>query len=201
MTTPTQANPGPLGLVAFGVTTIMLSLVNAGVLPAGGEAVVLPLAFAFGGGTQLIAGLLEFKTGNTFGMTAFLSYGAFWIWFALLLFLAGNGLLKLADAGPTVGVTLLLWGGLSFGFWLSTFRLHFCLWLTFTLLVITFILLGLAGVLPNPSLKVDGGWVGLATGIVACYTGLATLLNVVSGYDVAPLGPTLRPARPQQDVS
>jgi succinate-acetate transporter protein len=201
MPSPTQANPGPLGLVAFGVTTIMLSLVNAGVLPAGGEAVVLPLALAFGGSTQFAAGLLEFKTGNTFGMTAFLSYGAFWIWFALLLFFAGNHLLDLSMAGPTVGATLLVWGALSFGFWISTFRFHLCLWLVFLVLVVTFLFLGLAGVLPNPTLKMYGGYTGLLTGVLACYTGLATLANVVSGYDVLPLGPTLMPARPRQDVS
>jgi succinate-acetate transporter protein len=201
MPAPTQANPGPLGLVAFGVTTILLSLVNAGVLPAGGEAVVLPLALAFGGTTQFAAGLLEFKTGNTFGMTAFMSYGAFWIWLSLLLFFAGNHLLDLSMAGPTVGVTLLLWGGLTFGFWISTFRFHLCLWLIFLLLFVAFMLLGLSPILANPSLKVAGGWVGLATGLIACYTGAATLANLVSGYDMLPLGPTLRPARPQQDVS
>lgn len=201
MTPPMQANPGPLGLVAFGLTTTLLCLVRAGVLPEGGEAVVLPLAFAFGGSIQILAGLLEFKTGNTFGMTAFLSYGAFWIWFALLVFLAGAHLLDLGMAGPTVGVALLLWGLLTLGFWVCTFRFHLCLWLTFTLLLITFVLLGLGGVMTNPSYTHFGGWTGIATGIIAIYTGLGTLLNVVSGYDIAPLGPTLRPARPRQDVS
>ena len=201
MPSPTQANPGPLGLVAFGATTIMLSLVNAGVLPAGGEAVVLPLSLALGGSTQFAAGLLEFKTGNTFGMTAFMTYGAFWIWLSLLLFFAGNHLLDLSMAGPTVGVALLVWGGLTFGFWISTFRFHLCLWLIFLLLFVAFMLLGLSPVLAYPGLKVAGGWVGLATGLLACYTGAATLANVVSGYDVLPLGPTLRPARPRQDVS
>ncbi len=157
MPSPTQANPGPLGLVAFGVTTLLLSFVNAKVLPAGGEAVVLPLAFAFGGSTQFAAGLLEFKTGNTFGMTAFMSYGAFWIWFALLLFLNGAGVLNLSMAGPTVGVALLMWGALSFGFWISTFRFHFCLWLTFLLLVVTFVLLGLGGRAPQPDPQ-NGRW-------------------------------------------
>jgi hypothetical protein len=179
----------------------MLSLVNAGVLPAGGEQVVLPLAFAFGGSAQLIAGVLEFKTGNSFGVAAFTSYGAFWIWFALMLFLGGAHLLDLSAVGPTVGVALLMWGALSFGFWLCTFRFHLCLWGVFLLLVITFVLLGLAPVLGMPALKGYGGWTGLATGVLACYTGLATLFNIVSGYNAAPLGPTLRPARPAQDVT
>jgi len=87
-TTRTLANPGPLGLVGFGLTTVLLSLINAHILPHGGEPVVIPLALAYGGLIQLIAGLLEFRTGNTFDMVAFLSYGAFWWWFALLLLMA-----------------------------------------------------------------------------------------------------------------
>jgi succinate-acetate transporter protein len=197
--TPTLGNPGPLGLLAFSLTTILLSLVNAGVLPAGGEPVVIPLALAFGGIAQLIAGILEFKTGNSFGMTAFVAYGAFWIWFGLLLFFAGNHLIDLSKAGPTIGVALLLWGAMSFGLWLCTFRIHFALWLTFLLILPTFVCLGL-GAMGNPNLTHLGGWGGLATGIVAGYTGLATLYNIVAGRDIAPLGKALiSHARPGQD--
>src|SRR6185437_1395408 len=78
------ANPAALGLVAFGLTTVLLSLVNAGVLPAAGGDVVIPLALAFGGLMQIFAGAFEFRLGNTFGMTAFLSYGAFWWWHAFM---------------------------------------------------------------------------------------------------------------------
>ena len=101
-----DANPAALGLVAFGLTTVLLSLINAGALPAGGEAVVIPLALAFGGLMQIVAGICEFRLRNTFGMTAFLSYGAFWWWFALLLLFAGNGVIDISAAGPTVGVAL-----------------------------------------------------------------------------------------------
>ena len=93
------ANPAGLGLVAFGLTTVLLSLVNAGVLPAGGEGVVIPLALAFGGLMQIFAGAFEFKLGNTFGMTAFLSYGAFWWWFAFLLLFAHNHWIDISAAG------------------------------------------------------------------------------------------------------
>ena len=75
------ANPGPLGLLGFGLTTCVLSAINAGLLPAEAGAVVVPLAFAYGGIAQIIAGVLEFKVGNTFGMVAFTSYGLFWWWF------------------------------------------------------------------------------------------------------------------------
>jgi len=95
------ANPAPLGLIGFGLTTVILSLINAGVLPKGGEPVVLPLAFAFGGLIQMMAGLMEFRTGNTFGTVVFLSYGAFWWWFALLVLLGGHGVLDLSLAAPS----------------------------------------------------------------------------------------------------
>ena len=104
------ANPAPLGLMGFGLTTVLLSSINAGLLPAGGEPVVIPLAMAFGGTAQIIAGLMEFKTGNVFGATAFTSYGAFWWWFALLILLGNNHVLDLSAAGSTIGVCLILWG-------------------------------------------------------------------------------------------
>ena len=114
-----KANPAALGLVGFGLTTILLSAVNAGLLPAHGEAVVLPLALAFGGTAQVIAGIMEFQTGNTFGTTAFISYGAFWWWFASLVFLGGNKLLDLSGADSAIGFTLVLWGVFTFGLWIS----------------------------------------------------------------------------------
>ena len=127
------ANPAPLGLMGFGLTTVLLSSINAGLLPAGGEPEVITLAMAFGGSAQLIAGIMEFKTGNVFGATAFTSYGAFWWWFALLILLGGNHLLDLSGAGSAIGVCLLLWGVFTLGMWVSTFRLSrllFCIFLT-----------------------------------------------------------------------
>src|SRR5476649_840322 len=97
-----QANPAALGLVGFGLTTVLLSLINAGLLPAGGEPVIFPLAIAFGGTAQMIAGIMEYKVGNTFGATAFTAYGAFWWWFALLLLFNGNHIIDISNGGPTV---------------------------------------------------------------------------------------------------
>src|SRR5260370_32274704 len=85
------ANPGPLGLAGFGLTTVGLSCVNAGILAPAAVAAVVPLAFAYGGGAQLIAGALEVKTGNTFGMVAFTSYVLFWWWFAFMKCTVGPG--------------------------------------------------------------------------------------------------------------
>jgi len=102
------ANPAPLGLAGFGLTTVVLSCINAGLLPKEATPAVVPLAFAFGGVAQLIAGVLEFKNGNTFGMVAFTSYGLFWWWFAFLNWTIGAGWMK-PPAPAGVGVTLLIW--------------------------------------------------------------------------------------------
>lgn len=151
------ANPAALGLIAFGLTTVLLSLVNAGVLPAGGEPVVIPLALAFGGLMQIFAGAFEFKLGNTFGMTAFLSYGAFWWWFAFLLLFAHNHLIDISAAGPTVGVALLLWGVLTLYLWISTLRLSKTVFLIFLTLWVTFGLLGLGAIRADTGISHAGG--------------------------------------------
>jgi len=186
--TPVPANPAALGLVGFGMTTVLLSLINAGVLPAGGEGVVIPMALAYGGLIQILAGLMEFKLGNTFGMTAFLSYGAFWWWFALLILLGGNHILDLSGAGSAIGVCLLLWGVFTFGLWISTFRLSRLLFLIFLTLWIAFAALGLGALLPNPGLHTVGGWVGLVCGALAMYGSFALVTNATYGREVVPVG-------------
>ena len=182
------ANPAPLGLVGFGLTTVVLSLINAGVLPIGGEQVVIPLAFAYGGLIQMIAGLLEFRTGNTFGTVAFLSYGAFWWWFALLILLGGHGVLDLSHAGSTIAVTLIGWGVFTLFMWISTFRLSRALWLIFLTLWITFFLLGFGDLLAIHALNKAGGAVGLVCGLMAMYTSFALVTNATFGRTVIPVG-------------
>jgi uncharacterized protein len=183
-----EANPAALGLVAFGLTTVLLSLINAGVLPAGGEPVVIPLALAFGGLMQVFAGAFEFKVRNTFGMTAFLSYGAFWWWFALLLLFAHNKLIDISAAGPTVGVALLLWGVLTLYLWISTFKLPKITFLIFLTLWPTFFLLGLGAIQGNASLSQLGGWLGLLCGTLAIYGSFAIVTNATFGRTVIPVG-------------
>jgi succinate-acetate transporter protein len=182
------ANPAPLGLVGFGLTTVVLSLINAGVLPLGGEQVVIPLAFAYGGIIQMIAGLLEFRTGNTFGTVAFLSYGAFWWWFALLILLGGHGVLDLSHAGSTIAVTLIGWGVFTLFMWISTFRLSRALWLIFLTLWITFFLLGFGDLLGIHALNKAGGAIGLVCGLMAMYTSFALVTNATFGRTVIPVG-------------
>lgn len=185
--TPT-ANPAGLGLVAFGLTTVLLSLINAGVLPPGGEGVVIPLALAFGGLMQIFAGAFEFRLGNTFGMTAFLSYGAFWWWFAFLLLFAHNGWIDISAAGPTVGVALLLWGVLTLYLWISTFRLPRILFLIFLTLWVTFGLLGVGAISANAQLTHLGGWLGIVCGTLAMYGSFGIVTNATFGRTVVPLG-------------
>ncbi len=183
-----QANPAALGLVGFGLTTVLLSLINAGLLPAGGEPVVFPLAIAFGGTAQIIAGIMEYRIGNTFGATAFTAYGAFWWWFALLLLFNGNHIIDISAGGPTVGVALLLWGLFTFGLWIGTFRLSRLLFLIFLTLWVAFLLLGLGGVLNNPDLHMLGGYDGLVCGLLAMYGSFAITTNTTFGRTVIPVG-------------
>jgi len=182
------ANPAPLGLMGFGLTTVLLSSINAGLLPNAGEAVVIPLAMAFGGTAQIIAGIMEFKTGNVFGATAFTSYGAFWWWFALLILLGGNHVLDLSQAGSTIGVCLILWGMFTLGLWVSTFRLSRLQFSIFLTLWVAFFLLGGGAVLGNPTLHLLGGWVGLVCGALAMYGSFALVTNATFGRDVVPVG-------------
>jgi uncharacterized protein len=184
----TSANPAALGLVGFGLTTVLLSLINAGVLPKTGENVVIPLAIAYGGTIQILAGLLEFRAANTFGMTAFLSYGAFWWWFALLLLLGGNHVLPLDGTGTTIGTALILWGVFTMYLWVSTFKLSRTLWFIFLTLWIAFYLLGLGALMGAAGLTQAGGWVGLVCGALAMYGSFAIVTNSVFGREVLPVG-------------
>jgi uncharacterized protein len=172
------ADPGPLGLAGFGITTCILSLINAGVLSADALGVVLALAVVYGGGAQLLAGMWEFKKGNTFGATAFTSYGAFWISFYLIVHAAPK-------AG--VGLFLFLFGVFSLYLWFASFYLNRALFYIFLTLTITFFLLAFHdfGILGSSAL---GGWMGEICGILALYTSAAGVINSVAGRTVLPVG-------------
>ncbi|HEY4355779.1 MAG TPA: acetate uptake transporter [Acidobacteriaceae bacterium] len=182
------ANPGPLGLFGFGLTTCVLSAINAGLLPHEAVAVVVPLAFAYGGVAQIIAGVLEFRNGNTFGMVAFTSYGLFWWWFALLQWSLGAGWLK-APPASGVATVLLLWGVFTLFLWLVSFRLSKAVWSIFLLLTVTFFLLAL-GDFGYGTGKL-GGYLGLMTGIDALLVAFIEVLNATANRTVVPLGSPL----------
>jgi len=184
------ANPGPLGLAGFGLTTVVLSAINAGLLPHEALPVVVPLAFAYGGVAQLIAGVLEFKVGNTFGMVAFTSYGLFWWWFALLQWTVGAGWLK---APPAIagGTVLLMWGGFTFLLWIVTFRSNKAVWSIFLLLWITFFLLAWGDFgysIGTLTCGTIGGYFGLLTGLDALAVAFIEVLNATANRVVVPLG-------------
>lgn len=181
------ANPAPLGLAAFGLTTVVLSLINAGVLPSEAVPAVVPLAFSFGGFAQIVAGLLEYKNGNTFGTVAFTSYGAFWWWYAFLLWTTGAGWIKPPDPRG-VGVTLLMWGVFTLYMWVATFRTNFVLWTVFLLLWITFFLLAGGDLGMGAGWHKLGGWFGLATGFDALYLSFAEVVNATFERSVIGVG-------------
>ena len=179
------ANPGPLGLAAFGLTTIVLSAINAGLIPHEAVAAVVPLAFAYGGLAQIIAGILEYRSGNTFGLVAFTSYGTFWWWFALLQWTLGTGWLN-APPASGVAVVLFAWGIFTFLMWIVSFRKPKAIWSIFLLLWITFFLLAAAD-FGHPTGHL-GGIFGLLTGIDALLVAFIEVLNSTANRTVIPLG-------------
>jgi succinate-acetate transporter protein len=182
------ADPGPLGLAAFALTTFVLSAVNAGWVHKGTEPVVLGLALAYGGIAQILAGMWEFKKGNTFGATAFTSYGAFWISFwAFVVFYATK--VPKADATQAVGLYLFAWGLFTLYMWVASFRTTAAVNLVFFLLTITFFLLAFGEWGTSSSLSKLGGYLGIATAIAAWYASFAGVINSTFGKSVLPTKP------------
>jgi len=186
------ANPAPLGLMGFGITTLVLSFVNANLVGGGPLSfpIVLGLALAFGGTAQLLAGMWEFRTGNTFGAVAFTSYGAFWISFFILVSFNVSGLLKTdtAEVGSLLGLYLWMWGIFTGLMFLCTFASPKALSLLFLLLTITFVLLGIGNSGASSSMVHAGGYFGIATGAVALYIATADIMQAVYKRSVLPVG-------------
>ena len=175
------ANPAPLGLSGFALTTFVLSLVNAGVLVEKNTAIVIGLAVFYGGIAQFAAGMWEFRTGNTFGATAFTSYGAFWLSFAALLIPGFGIVLDTASANSAVGVYLLGWTIITGILMLGSFRINGALATVFVLLFVTFLFLTIGKLANSSGWTHLGGWIGVVTAIAAWYTALAGILSHVSG--------------------
>jgi succinate-acetate transporter protein len=176
------ANPGPLGLCAFALTTFVLSSVNAGLIP-GADKMVIGLALFYGGAIQVLAGMWEFRTGNTFGATAFSSYGAFWL---ALGFSIWQGLVPSPAA---LGFFLLGWTIYTGIMFLGTLRINMALIGVFAALFLTFLSLTI-GVLGAGATFVQlGGYLGLLTAIGAWYTALAGLLSSGRAMFTLPVGP------------
>ncbi len=183
------ANPAPLGLSGFGLTTLVLSFVNANIVGGGPASfpIVLGMAMAFGGLCQLLAGMWEFRTGNTFGAVAFSSYGAFWISFFLLVSF-NVAQLPVKEIDATLGLYLWMWGIFTGMLFLCTFASPRALQLLFLLLTVTFILLGIGNAGAHSGIIHAGGYVGIATGAVALYIACADIMQAVYKRSVLPVG-------------
>ncbi|MFT3863597.1 MAG: acetate uptake transporter [Solirubrobacterales bacterium] len=184
----TPADPGPLGLAGFALTTFVLSMFNAGLVSKAGEPVVLGLALAYGGIAQLVAGIWEFRTGNTFGAVAFCSYGAFWISFwALVTFFAAD--IPAEHAGAAVGLFLVGWGIFTAYMFVASLRTTAAIALVFILLTITFFLLGIGESGEHTGMVEIGGWFGILTAAAAWYASFAAVVNSTFGKTVLPVVP------------
>src|SRR6201995_1648685 len=198
----TPADPGPLGLAAFAGTTFMLSLINAGLVgsqkaPGGGLLpMVAALALAYGGVAPLVAGVWEFRTGNTFGAVAFCSYGAFWISFYFIVQSAGKNVPTVLFSG--LGLYLWMWGIFTAYMFIASLRTTGAVALVFLLLAITFFVLGignsaLSGThsVTNGTIKL-GGYLGIITAIAAWYASFAAVVNSTFGRVLMPVVPLRR---------
>jgi succinate-acetate transporter protein len=179
---PAQANPAPLGLSAFALTTFVLSVFNTGLI-SGTSAAVIGLALFYGGLGQLLAGMWEFRGGNTFGGTAFSSYGAFWMAFG---WAAQNNQLGNASL---VGVFMLGWAIFTFLMLLGTLRTNLALIGVFLFLTLTFIALAISFFGGGSLWGNIGGWLGVITAILAWYTALAGVLSSARSAFTLPIFP------------
>jgi succinate-acetate transporter protein len=186
------ADPGPLGLAGFAMTTFVLSAFNTNVLNPSMEAAVLPLALFYGGIGQLLAGMWEFRKGNTFGATAFASFGAFWLAFYWLITYDAAKLAPAADAHKAVGLFLLSWAIFTAYMTIAAMRTSGAVLAVFVALTITFILLAIGNFATGQSGK-DwvhiGGWFGFVTAILAWYASFAGVTNGTWGKTVLPTWP------------
>jgi succinate-acetate transporter protein len=177
------ANPAPLGLCAFALTTFVLSAANAGLFT--GATIVIGLALFYGGLGQMLAGMWEFRAGNTFGATAFTSYGAFWLAVGVTL------QWKLIPNGTAFGFFLLGWAIFTALMFLGTLRSNVALIAVFGLLFLTFLFLAIGALGGSSGMTSFGGWLGILTALVAWYTALAGILasgNNVFRLPVWPMG-------------
>ncbi len=178
------ANPAPLGLVAFGMTTVLLNLHNAGFFALG--SMILAMGIFYGGLAQVIAGIEEWKKNNTFGATAFTSFGMFWLTLVALLVLPKLGLAAAPDA-TSMAAYLTMWGIFTLVMFIGTLKANRALQLVFGTLTILFFLLALGDATGNSTITVIAGYEGILCGFLAIYAGLAQVLNEMYKKTVAPL--------------
>jgi len=182
----TTSNPAPLGLLGFGMTTILLNIHNAGFLPL--DAMILAMGIFYGGLAQVIAGIMEWKKNNTFGTTAFTSYGLFWLTLVALIALPKMGIGS-APTPQAMGCYLFVWGLLTAFLFIGTFKMNRVLQFVFGSLTLLFFLLATSDFTGNATIKTIAGYEGILCGAAAFYAALAQVLNEVYGKVIFPLGP------------
>jgi len=180
------SNPAPLGLMGFGMTTVLLNFHNAGFFELG--SMILAMGIFYGGIAQVIAGLMEWKKGNTFGTTAFTSYGFFWLSLLGLIVMPKMGLVEAPETSAMVAY-LIMWCLFTAVLFVATLRLNRALQIVFGSLTVLFFLLALADYTGSPTIKLIAGYEGIFCGFSAIYAALAQVLNEVYGKVVAPIGP------------
>ncbi len=186
---PSIADPGPLGLAGFAMTTFVLSVFNANLLNEGLLTSVLPLALFYGGIAQLLAGMWEFRKGNTFGALAFTSYGAFWLSY---YWLVQNVIAKLQPAGEVhkaVGLYLLVWTIFTAYMTIAAIRTNGAVLAVFVVLSLTFLFLTIGAFADKSGITHVGGWLGLITAVLAWYASFAGVTNSTWGKTVMPTWP------------
>lgn len=183
------ANPAPLGLLGFGMTTVLLNLHNAGFYPLG--SMILAMGLVYGGLAQVIAGLMEYKKGNTFGTLAFSSYGLFW-WSLVLLIQLPNATIfspeVSAATDEAMAAYFLMWGIFTLVMFFGTLKSNRALQFVFSSLTVLFFLLTIVHLTGNPDIRMITGYEGIICGASAIYTGLGEVLNEAYGSTVLPLG-------------
>ena len=175
-----KANPAPLGLLGFGMTTVLLSLHNADMLALDG--VTLAMGIFVGGLAQVLAGIMEYRNGNTFGTVAFTLYGMFWLTFVA----THAGIEGMSGSGDTLGTWLLLWGILTLFLFIGTLKGRKSLMFVFATLTITFFLLSAGNLGAVDGLVMAGGAVGVICGLAAMYTAFAEVLAEQHGREILP---------------
>ena len=180
-----SANPAPLGLLGFGMTTVLLNIHNAGVFEM--NSMIFAMGIFYGGIAQIIAGIMESKKNNTFGFTAFISYGFFWLTLVGLLVMPKLGWIA-PSSEISMAYYLAIWGVFTLFLFFGTLKISRALQVVFGTLVILFFLLAYGDATGNAEIKVFAGYEGIFCGASAIYTGMASLLNEVYGKEILPVG-------------
>ncbi len=188
----TTSNPAPLGLLAFGLTTVLLNIHNAGFYPL--NTMILAMGIFYGGIAQIIAGIMEWKKGNTFGTTAFISYGSFWLTLVALWLIpvTGTTTTLAATSKGAMSAYFFMWGFFTFMMFIGTLRINKALQVIFGSLTILYFLLLIRDATGSSVVGTIAGYEGIICGLSAVYTGLAQVLNEVYGRVVLPIWPVVK---------